>query len=241
MPPRRRTPKADAKKASAPDQAHTHEHSPAHDPNDEHVHHSCPRPGPITLANARGFEYRELSENYVERAMDAFMSPELEARFMKTRKDGLGSATARWYRRVADREALKPGPERLVAWKPKADFTPANVFIRAADTGRMLCMKLGPCRIRFYSVPSDFAKWEDRTDGYGLQETLAGLVATPLMAVRSFIDSGGADFPVIIVKWPIQEMHMALKFWVESSKGLWTEEEEKAQCEQVCRVPSNYS
>lgn len=174
--------------------AHDHEHN--HDDHD-HSHSAsgnssspyqgaCPSPGAITLANATGFIYKELSDGFVEGYLETTMDEELEESVRAKRTDGLGTALARWFRAVADREALKPGAERLLAWKKGAEYDPGNIFVRQSDTGRMLCMGLGPCRVRVYGTRSDFTKWDDsrKMKEQSMNYATAIILVAPLMAVR---------------------------------------------------------
>lgn len=169
--------------------AHNHDHNHSHSVSEDSskpYQGACPSPGPITLANATGFIYKELSDGYVEQFLEAEMDEELEENVRASRADGLGSTLARWFRDVADREALKPGAERLLAWKKGADYDPGNIFIRQSDTGRMLCMGLGPCRIRVYGTRHELAKWDDteKLKSAGMGAATAMILVAPLMAVR---------------------------------------------------------
>jgi hypothetical protein len=51
-----------------------------------------------------------------------------------------------------------------------------------------------------------------------------------LVMLRNRRDTGGADVPIIFTDWDIHYIDKAIDFWVEQSKGQWSEEEYHQKC-----------
>jgi hypothetical protein len=43
-------------------------------------------------------------------------------------------------------------------------------------------------------------------------------------------DQGGGDIPILVVGWDEEIMDHALDYWVELSRGKWSEAERQANC-----------
>lgn len=51
-----------------------------------------------------------------------------------------------------------------------------------------------------------------------------------LVMLRNRRDTGGADIPILFTDWDIEYIDKAIDFWVEQSKGQWSEEEYLQKC-----------
>ncbi|KAJ7139516.1 hypothetical protein C8R44DRAFT_764676 [Mycena epipterygia] len=161
---------------------------------------------------------------------------------------GSGSPYRKWYRNVAtgkdaimDKELTEGAFEnsRLIAWKTGKPFEPENLFFRTVDSGRLLPMHLADFRVQFYAhknllekidkVPGGRKKWAAQTLGDYMHK---------ILVLRNMHDKGGADIPIIVTAWDEERTNLAMNYWVDLSKGEWSDEEERkryTECDMFCR------
>ncbi|KAJ7171810.1 hypothetical protein C8R43DRAFT_874448 [Mycena crocata] len=59
-----------------------------------------------------------------------------------------------------------------------------------------------------------------------------------VLVLRNMHDKGGADIPVIVTDWDDERTLQAMEYWVDSSEGEWSEEEQPlryTECDSACR------
>ncbi|KAJ7480088.1 hypothetical protein B0H11DRAFT_2026489 [Mycena galericulata] len=160
-----------------------------------------------------------------------------------------GSPYQKWYRSVAtgkeaivDEALVAIGAfehSRLIAWKTGKPFQPDNLFFRTVDSGRLLPMHLADFRVQYFAHKFDLER-VDRVPGG--RKKWASLLLVPylhqLLVLRNMHDRGGGDIPVIITSWDEKRTNLSMDYWVDLSKGEWSEEEERKryqECDNFCR------
>ncbi|KAJ7151594.1 hypothetical protein C8R46DRAFT_913703 [Mycena filopes] len=160
-----------------------------------------------------------------------------------------GSAYQKWFRSVAmGKDAVvdeRPTEEgvldntRLIAWKESKPFKPENLFFRTVDSGRLLPMHLADFRLQIYAHKSSFEKLDTMERG---RMEWGSLVLTcyihRILVLRNMHDKGGGDIPLILTAWDDAQTKLAFDYWVDLSKGDWSEDERRLryqECDAACR------
>ncbi|TFK24565.1 hypothetical protein FA15DRAFT_687417 [Coprinopsis marcescibilis] len=165
-------------------------------------------------------------------------------------KDKGGSPFYHWYKRVATGETAvradigddRIAQGRLIAWNVKKPFEAVNINYRSLDTCRLLPVNCADFRLQLYTMEEVWKRLESAAETRGdvsfktwLDITLI-LMMYEILLLRNFHDFGGADVPIIIAQWSSEQMDIACNYWVELSKGNWSEEETSQKFDLVYRA-----
>ncbi|KAJ7629346.1 hypothetical protein B0H17DRAFT_863647, partial [Mycena rosella] len=128
---------------------------------------------------------------------------------------------------------------RLIAWKTGRPFHPENMFFRTVDSGPPPAHALADFRVQFYAHKSLLDKMDETLGG---SRDWAGHVLADylhkILVLRNMHDKGGADIPIIVTAWDVARTKLAMDYWVDLSKGVWSEDERLrryTECDAFCR------
>ncbi|KAK7456460.1 hypothetical protein VKT23_010709 [Stygiomarasmius scandens] len=141
---------------------------------------------------------------------------------------GVTSPWKNFYRTCSQKSGI-----RDVVWKDGKDYDMQYLFFKTLDTGRLLPMKYAAVRIQFYmdrETWKEITKSQDGKEGID-EETLCVIMAlgmTEIMVLRSFVDVGGSDIPIVIVNWCDEHLTKVLDCWIAMSAGKLSDAEADA-------------
>ncbi|KAK7064744.1 hypothetical protein R3P38DRAFT_2826210 [Favolaschia claudopus] len=120
---------------------------------------------------------------------------------------------------------------RLISWKQGKPFDPEYLFFRTVDTGRLLPMDSADFRAQFWAYRGFWDKIDTihRDDGgrkWWICQVLPAFLHQ-ILVIRNMHDTRDCDIPVILTTWDDAQFKSSLNYWVELSKGEWTEEERR--------------